>query len=515
MKRRPNYSVALIVLMPIFVGLALLGLCAPLSLHAQLPLNPDGPDAPAKLIFVHHSTGENWLTDDNGRLGIALRDNNYFVSDTNYDWGPNDPDLGGPIGSFTDIGHWWSWFRGTGSATHTAALYGEYAQHSYYSRMEVDPGGENEIIMFKSCFPNSALQGNPDDPPTTGENPLRGQGSGSEHHTVGNGKGIYNDLLAYFATRQDKLFVVIAAPPLRNSTYAKNARAFNEWLFSGWLKGYPHRNVAVFDFYNVLTTNGGSPGKNDLGRETGNHHRWWAGTVQHKSDAGSDVLKYPSGDDHPSQAGNLKATGEYVQVLNVFYHCWKGSGGCPVAGECAYTVTPAEKAVSFSGGKFSAKVKASGQAACPTPQVTSSAWIGTAWPGLKKNEGTLKVSVPANTGSTAREGTVLVDKSTLTITQAGAPCKIKSLVPTSSTPFLKAGGDGTFAVTAVDGCGWAVSQDNKSTSWLHVTSGSPGAGTGTVVYRVDENQFKQGRTGKLTVTLTPGTQKRVFTVRQR
>ncbi len=42
---------------------------------------------PVKLIFIHHSCGENWLDDTNGGLGIALRDNNYFVSDTNYGWG--------------------------------------------------------------------------------------------------------------------------------------------------------------------------------------------------------------------------------------------------------------------------------------------------------------------------------------------------------------------------------------------------------------------------------------------
>ena len=46
------------------------------------------PDHPVKLIFLHHSSGENWLKDNNGGLGIALRDNNYFVSDTNYGWGP-------------------------------------------------------------------------------------------------------------------------------------------------------------------------------------------------------------------------------------------------------------------------------------------------------------------------------------------------------------------------------------------------------------------------------------------
>jgi hypothetical protein len=39
------------------------------------------------------------------------------------------------------------------------------------------------------------------------------------------------------------------------------------------------------------------------------------------------VLAYPSagGDDHPSQAGNLKATAEFVPLLNDAYHRWKGT----------------------------------------------------------------------------------------------------------------------------------------------------------------------------------------------
>ncbi len=162
-----------------------------------------------RLIFIHHSTGENWLADDNGRLGLSLRNNNYFVSDTNYGWGPDG------IGSSTDIGHWWLWFRGPDSASYLSALYAESGQHSSYSRMTSDPpAGENKVILFKSCFPNSALQGNPGDPvPPIDENPLRGEDSGSAYHTVANAKGIYIDLLEYFRTRPDKLFVVITAPP--------------------------------------------------------------------------------------------------------------------------------------------------------------------------------------------------------------------------------------------------------------------------------------------------------------
>ena len=51
--------------------------------------NPNPPDHVVRLIFIHHSTGENWLTDGYGDLGRTLGENNYFVSDTNYGWGPD------------------------------------------------------------------------------------------------------------------------------------------------------------------------------------------------------------------------------------------------------------------------------------------------------------------------------------------------------------------------------------------------------------------------------------------
>ncbi|MDD4652164.1 MAG: hypothetical protein PHQ34_08025 [Methanothrix sp.] len=282
-------------------------------------IDPNPPSSPVRLIFIHHSTGENWLNDLNGGLGLELRNNNYFVSDTNYGWGPNS------IGDHTDIGHWWLWFRGPDSNEYMNALYAESDQHCDYSRLPTNPGGQNEIVMFKSCFPNSALQGDPSDPvPPIESNPLCGQDSGSEHHTVANAKGIYIDLLEYFRNHQEKLFIVIAAPPLSNAEYSSNARSFNQWLVNDWLSGYPYSNVFVFDFYNVLTTNGGTASVNDLGWAAGNHHRIWGGAIQHIFDGNPshNVLAYPSGDDHPSRAGNLKATAEFVPLLNVAYHRW-------------------------------------------------------------------------------------------------------------------------------------------------------------------------------------------------
>lgn len=286
-----------------------------------------GPTKPAKivkLIFIHHSTGQNWLADGNGNLGIALENNNYFVSDTNYGWGPD------AIGDKTDTGQWWLWFRSPSSGTYMNALYHEFGQHSSYTRLpkDPDPSRENEIIMFKSCFPNSAISGNPDDAATTGANPLRGQSAGPDM-TVANVKGIYNDILTYFAAHQEKFFVLIVPPPLAenatNAAQAANARAVANWLTSEWLANYPYKNVAVFDFYNVLTSNGGSSGKNDLGRSSGNHHRWWNGHIQHSQTVSSNYLAYPTADSHPSQAGNRKATAEFVPLLNYYYRRWADS----------------------------------------------------------------------------------------------------------------------------------------------------------------------------------------------
>jgi hypothetical protein len=277
--------------------------------------NSNPPDHPVKLIFIHHSTGENWLRDDYGGLGQELSNNNYFVSDTNYGWGPD------AIGDRTDIPNWLEWFRSDQTAAIMTALFKENSQNSSYTRLTTDPGGENEIILFKSCFPNSALEGYPDDPP-----------SAEGWLTVGHAKYVYNEILQYFSTRPDKLFIVITAPPLSDPTYAENSRAFNQWLFNDWLdeNGYSLPNVAVFDFYNTLTA-------------TDAHHRTNNGIIEHTYGS-SNTLSYPSGDDHPSRQGSLKATVEFLPLLNIFYHRWAESqlSSIPVAEGQTETASPSE-----------------------------------------------------------------------------------------------------------------------------------------------------------------------------
>jgi hypothetical protein len=291
------------------------------------------------LIFIHHSTGGNWLADPNadqpaGGLARALMENNYYVSATNYGWGPDG------IGDRTDIVNWPEWFTGPQHEAIMQAVYEESNQNiggfGDWPRLSQNPGGENQIIIFKSCFPNSDLWGSPDDLP---------QSQPNDEYTVANAKAVYNAILAYFETRQDKLFVVITAPPLAEGEYyddalsgdqrAANARAFNDWLVNDWLADYPHNNVVVFDYYNVLTSNGSSSRvddqgsnqePNDSGWEDGNHHRWWNGAVQHIQTVNNNYSSYPTssdGDSHPTSQGQQKATDEFVTLLNVYYNLWQ------------------------------------------------------------------------------------------------------------------------------------------------------------------------------------------------
>jgi hypothetical protein len=266
--------------------------CSPAASQTQLP-GARHPEQPVKLVFIHHSCGENWLADSNGGLGKALAENNYFVSDTNYGWGPDN------IGDRTDITDWPEWFVGPRSREYAQALYRESGQHCEYTRTAADPGGDNQIVVFKSCFPNSNLEGGPAD------NPARGEGL-----SVANAKAIYNELLKFFATQPDRLFVAVTAPPVQDRTYARNARAFNTWLVKDWLADYRGNNVAVFDFYNVLT-------------DAENHHRIRDGKIEYTSGAGGGTLYYfTEGDDHPTPAGNRKATGEFVPLLNADHNKW-------------------------------------------------------------------------------------------------------------------------------------------------------------------------------------------------
>jgi hypothetical protein len=310
-----------------------------------------------KLIFIHHSVGGHWLAHDNGALVSELNKNNYYINDVTYGWEPasltdtfskklkrkilaklgkaNKGAYG--IGNRTDIGHMPEWFIGPDSDLIMETLYGlnletdNYGDHANSSSKKPlqnpDPSAENQIIMFKSCYSNTLLKGNPAD--QASQTPVYGFSANSDEHTVANAKRIFNDLLKYFESKTDKFFVIVTPPPrLELPEDGKIARGFSNWLVNDWLteNRYPLKNVMVFDLFNVLTSSH-SDGANDADQEQGNHHRIWQSRVQHVVGTDSNRLVYPreQGNNHPSPAGLQKASKEFVPLLNHYFKAWQQS----------------------------------------------------------------------------------------------------------------------------------------------------------------------------------------------
>ncbi|MBN2879095.1 MAG: hypothetical protein JXN65_05625 [Clostridia bacterium] len=237
--------------------------------------NPIGETV--NLIFIHHSVGENWL---NAGLNDMLNENNIHVADTYYGWGE--------MGDRTDTSDWPDWF----SDDVMPDVYNELGNMTGHNSI-APAEGENTIIMFKSCFPNSDV--------------------GS---SIQDEKRIYVSLLDYFSEHPDKMFILVTPPPMQSISHPEKTRELSNWLVDqdGWRRDYEGSNLYVFDLYNVLTAES-------------NHHMLLEGVEQHIINDGSNTLYYDSwGDDHPNDDGSRKAAEEFVPLLIYWYGIFSGEG---------------------------------------------------------------------------------------------------------------------------------------------------------------------------------------------
>ena len=82
-----------------------------------------------------------------------------------------------------------------------------------------------------------------------------------------------------------------------------------------------------------------------------------------------------------------------------------------------------------------------------------------------------------------------------------------SINPVVSDILPSSGGIGAITVATQSGCAWSVSMDSKPT-WMTITSGSSGIGSGTVNYSLSSNSSSIVRTGTVNVA------NKTFTVQQ-
>lgn len=246
---------------------------------AVAPGSTEAAGSAVNLVFIHHSCGENWLNDG---LCQALNDSGYHVADIYYGWRE--------YGDRTDTHDWPMWF----TDEVMGLVYQELGNMTAQNTLEPAPG-ENTIVMFKSCFPNSDV--------------------GSD---ISDEKAIYNSLLPYLQGHPERMFVLVTPPPMQQISAPHKTRELCDWLVDpvdGWHAGLSTKNVYVFDLYNVLT-------------HPDAHHRLQDGRETHASIEGSDTLHYDSdGDDHPNSEGNMKATEEFVPLLNYWYQQFLATRG--------------------------------------------------------------------------------------------------------------------------------------------------------------------------------------------
>jgi hypothetical protein len=214
-------------------------------------------------LFIHHSVGSGWLYE--GGLETALTGKSYIDEYNDITYGvdlapdPGRPDsLAATPGDLTDMGHWLFWFN-------------DYL----HSVLQHEAGsGQNRILLFKSCYPNSwmpeADTGNPDPfYPASLESRqaiFRHPDGPQGFYTLAG--QVYLPLEQVFAEHADTLFVIVTPPPLsyydgmfdytpHNAAAVGRVRSFNDWLKNTWLPAYNaahpgYHNVVVFDIFNLL-----------------------------------------------------------------------------------------------------------------------------------------------------------------------------------------------------------------------------------------------------------------------
>jgi len=228
-----------------------------------------------RMVFLHHSVGRGILYE--GGLRDSLLDMGILVKGATY---------GDEIGEKTDVHHWPAKFQND-----MKRILGFKAHpDKYYSAPET-----NDIVMFKSCFPNSDIAGNgqlPGDP-------------ASSERTMANYRAVFEQLKGEMAKYPDKLFIYVTAPPLvpesTTPERAANAAAFNRWLIGEYLPGYEketgYTNLVIFDLFSVLAD------------ETGFLRE--------------DYRRPGKGDSHPNTRANKVAAAKYMEFFRPVWEKWQ------------------------------------------------------------------------------------------------------------------------------------------------------------------------------------------------
>ena len=167
-------------------------------------------------------------------------------------------------------------------------------------------------------------------------------------------------------------------------------------------------------------------------------------------------------------------------------------------GACAFAISPESASISSAGG--SGRVTVSTGDGCAWTAASNVPWIQIPDGASRSGTGDVTYQVAATTGT--RSGTMTIAGRTFTVNQSVTACSYS--LSSNAATIPASGGIGTVVLNTSPECGWTAS---SSASWLTITSGASGTGTGTVAFFAETLSA-----GSRSATLTIGGQ--TFTVTQ-
>jgi hypothetical protein len=174
-----------------------------------------------------------------------------------------------------------------------------------------------------------------------------------------------------------------------------------------------------------------------------------------------------------SRTGTLTVAGQGVSVVQ------QGLGNC--------TVEISPSSASYSDAPATGTFSVSAASHCAWTATSDSAWLSVTAGGSGTGSDTVAYALAGNREATTRTGRITVGQRTFTVQQAGdtrpSVCNY-SLTPLEFNPCMSAPYTMSATITTQQGCTWTA---NAGTSWISMTAGQSGSGSGVISFTVSDN----------------------------
>jgi all-beta uncharacterized protein/BACON domain-containing protein len=164
----------------------------------------------------------------------------------------------------------------------------------------------------------------------------------------------------------------------------------------------------------------------------------------------------------------------------------------PTPLKCQVATALSSDTIGAGGGKASVTVTA--QRECAWTATASVGWISGLTPASGQGDGTVEFTVAVNLEANARQGNLVVNDQSVAVRQDPAPCRF-DLAPKSQELGAQ-GGDWVVKVSAVTGCAWTATSNDR---WIGVMAGGSGTRDGSVSIHADPNAGTNPRSGTVTI----------------